>query len=68
MMMARIEKIMIKEANFGFPPIFVDSVLCSGYIASARIRLHRMMLTKGTMIIRHQPTIRKIMNSRMVVS
>jgi hypothetical protein len=62
------EKTIIVEASFGLPPIFFDSFRCSGCMAIARIRLHKMMLTKGYIIARHHPTIKIRKNSRMVVS
>jgi hypothetical protein len=68
MTMARITKMIIKEAHLGLPPSFFDNALWSGYIAIASIRLHSMMLTKGNMIIRHQPMINNRINNRMVMS
>jgi hypothetical protein len=59
---------IIAEASLGLPPIFADMDLCSGCNAMASIRLQSMMLTKGYMIARHQPTIKIRMNSLMVVS
>jgi hypothetical protein len=68
MMMTRIKKMIMNEASLGLPFIFLASALCSGYIASERMMLHNIILTKGNMIIRHQAAIRIKMKSRIVMS
>jgi hypothetical protein len=66
--MISIERMIMVLASLGLPPNFFESKLCKGYIARASIMLQRMILTKGIMIIRHQPMINKRINNRIVVS
>jgi hypothetical protein len=68
MKMARMVKIIIREASLDLPPILLERELWSGWMAMARIKLHKMILANGYMINRHQAMISKRIKSRMVVS
>jgi hypothetical protein len=68
MTMARIARTIIKAVSFDLPPNLLERLLCSGNRAIAIMTLHKMMLAKGYMIIRHQATISKRIKRRIVVS